>query len=68
MSKLLRFRHLKERGIVDNRTTLGRWIKRHGFPPGILIGPNSRAWTEEVIEAWLAERARVSAGTGAGDP
>ena len=65
MSKLLRFRHLKERGIVDNRTTLGRWIKRHGFPPGILIGPNSRAWTEEVIEAWLAERARASAGTEA---
>ena len=65
MSKLLRFRHLKERGIVDNRTTLGRWIKRHGFPPGILLGPNSRAWTEEVIEAWLAERARASAGTEA---
>ena len=65
MSKLLRFRHLKERGIVDNRTTLGRWIKRHGFPPGILIGPNSRAWTEEVIEAWLVERARASAGTEA---
>ena len=63
MSKLLRFRHLKERGIVDNRTTLGRWIKRHGFPPGILIGPNSRAWPEEEIEAWLAERARASAGT-----
>ena len=68
MSKLLRFRHLKERRIVDNRTTLGRWIKRHGFPPGILIGPNSRAWTEEEIEAWLAERARASVETEAGDP
>ena len=63
MSKLLRFHHLKQRNIVNNRTTLGRWIKRHGFPPGILIGPNSRAWPEEVIEAWLVERARASAGT-----
>ena len=53
MLKLLRFKHLKELGIVDNRVTLSRRIKEHGFPPGFLLGPNSRAWTQEEIEAYL---------------
>jgi predicted DNA-binding transcriptional regulator AlpA len=56
MPKLLRFKDLKERGIVDNRVTLSRRIKDHGFPPGFLLGPNSRAWTEDVVEAWLKAR------------
>lgn len=59
--RLLRFADLKAAGIVRNRTTLARWIKDHGFPPGRLIGPNSRAWTQEEIEAWLAHRAALSA-------
>ena len=56
MTTYLRFNDLRERRIVDNRTTLYRWIKERGFPPGILLGPNTRAWTEEEVEAWLAER------------
>ncbi len=55
--KYLRFYDLAERGIVRNRVTLGRWIQELGFPPGILLGPNSRAWPEDEIEAWLAARA-----------
>ncbi len=51
MLKILRFKDLKERGIVSNRVTLSRRIKDHGFPPGFLLGPNSRAWTEDEIEA-----------------
>ena len=52
----LRFRDLKARGIVNNWTTLRNWQKREGFPPGILLGPNSRAWAEDEIERWLASR------------
>lgn len=52
----LRFDDLKAREIVRNRTTLSRWIKNHGFPPGMLIGPNTRVWTEEEIDRYLAER------------
>ncbi len=60
-TRFLRFHDLKERKIANNRTTLSRWIKNCGFPPGVLIGPNSRAWTEDEIEAWLAERRRMGA-------
>ena len=63
--KWLRFRDLKARGLVDNRMTLKRWIDNYGFPPGTLIGPNTRAWTEEEIEQYEAERQRTSAETEA---
>jgi predicted DNA-binding transcriptional regulator AlpA len=55
-SPLLRFRDLKDRRIVTNHVTLGRWIKREGFPPGHKLGPNTRAWREADVEAWLASR------------
>lgn len=57
MTMLLRFSNLVERGIVNNRTTLHRWIDSNGFPPGIKIGPNSRAWPAEEVEAWIEARA-----------
>ena len=56
MSSLLRFRDLKQRGIVTNHPTLQRWIAREGFPPGMMLGPNTRVWREVDIEAWLASR------------
>ena len=43
---LLRFRELKARRIVTNHPTLKRWIEKEGFPPGILLGPNTRVWRE----------------------
>ncbi len=54
--KYLRFRDLVERGIIRNRVTLGRWIRDQGFPAGVLLGPNSRAWPEADVDAWLASR------------
>ena len=54
--RYVRFADLKGRGIVSNHVTLKRWIEKEGFPPGILLGPNSRAWLESEIEAWLASR------------
>ena len=54
--RLLRFADLKSRNIVKNWPTLLRWIQREGFPSGMLLGPNTRAWREADIEAWLASR------------
>lgn len=53
---LLRFRDLKDRKIVSNHMTLKRWIEREGFPPGCMLGPNTRAWTEDEIGNWLSNR------------
>ncbi len=59
-----RYTDLVKAGIVNNRTTLGRWIKNYGFPRGVLLGPNTRAWPADEVDAWLAARA---AATGQGE-
>ena len=56
MTVFLRFADLKARGIVSNWMTLRRWIEREGFPPGVKLGPNTRAWPEFDIDEWLAGR------------
>jgi hypothetical protein len=59
MGKRLRYRELRERGIVKNRATLSNWIKnpKIKFPPGQLTGPNTRTWDEDTeINPWLASR------------
>jgi predicted DNA-binding transcriptional regulator AlpA len=53
---LLRFRDLRERRIVQNWPTLLRWIEREGFPAGIRLGPNARAWPENEVATWLEGR------------
>jgi hypothetical protein len=52
----LRFKDLKREGIVNNHVTLERWIEREGFPRGIMLGPNTRAWRRSWLEQWLASR------------
>ena len=47
---------LKKRGIVNNWATLQNRIRKFGFPPGRLIGPNSRGWDQDEVEAWIAEQ------------
>jgi prophage regulatory protein len=59
MARFIRYPDLKARGIVTNRMTLRRWIAEHGFPPGVQLGPNSVAWREDEVDAWLASRARA---------
>jgi predicted DNA-binding transcriptional regulator AlpA len=54
--KYLRFPDLKARGIVQSRMTLKRLIDDQGFPPGVLLTPNARAWTEAEVNDWLASR------------
>jgi predicted DNA-binding transcriptional regulator AlpA len=56
MKKRIRFRDLQDAGVVSNRVTLGEWIDKLGFPPGKMTGPNTRTWTEEEVEEWLASR------------
>jgi hypothetical protein len=53
VSNVLRFSDLKARGVVNNRATLSRWIKKYGFPSGFMLGPNSRGWYEHELEEWL---------------
>ena len=59
-TKYLRYHDLVERQIVNNRTTLQRWILKYGFPAGVLLGPNTRAWPADQVEAWLEARATVA--------
>ena len=65
MTTFLRFSDLKQRKIVNNWTTLHRWIQREGFPPGIMLGPNTRAWRRTWIEQWLANRPTENTNRGA---
>jgi len=65
MTNYLRFNDLVARGILRNRVTLGRWTKDRGFPSGLKIGDNTRVWTEESIERWIAERAAADANKAA---
>ena len=53
---LLRFADLKARGVVQNWPTLLRWIASENFPPGKMLGPNTRAWTDAEVAAWLESR------------
>jgi predicted DNA-binding transcriptional regulator AlpA len=56
MIALLRFADLKARGIVDSWPQLKIMQQRHGFPPGKMLSPNVRTWTEEEIDAYYASR------------
>lgn len=49
----VRFKDLKARGIVQSWPSLRYKIRNNGFPPGRMLGPNTRAWTEAEIQAWL---------------
>ena len=56
LNKQLRFRDLKEQGVVGNWVTLNKWIDEKGFPPGRLVGPNTRTWDEAEVATWLESR------------
>jgi predicted DNA-binding transcriptional regulator AlpA len=54
--KFLRFNDLKQRNIVRNWPTLVRLMNQQGFPTGIRISAQARAWEEAEVEAWLETR------------
>jgi prophage regulatory protein len=54
--KFLNHAGLREKGIGWTRQHLGRLERRNQFPKRVRLGPNSIAWREDEIEAWLAAR------------
>ncbi len=71
----LRFRDLKERGVVRNWPSLKNLQKNHGFPLGRMLSANVRVWDEETeIDPWLKSRPtagpapRGAAARGRGRP
>jgi predicted DNA-binding transcriptional regulator AlpA len=60
MTKIIRFNDLKARGIVSNWNTLLRWVEHEGFPPGRRLSSNTRGWTCEEVDAWVASRPLAS--------
>jgi hypothetical protein len=53
---LLRFKDLQARGIVTSWQGLRHLQLHEGFPLGRLLGPSTRAWTAEEVNAWLVSR------------
>ena len=53
---LWRFNVLKALGIVEDRATLRRWMATEGFPPPLILGPNSLAWDAEETRQWVKNR------------
>jgi hypothetical protein len=60
MTKLLRFSDLKERRIAENWNRVRRLQQEQGFPPGFLLSPQCRVWTEQEVEDWLQSRRLAS--------
>ena len=64
MPKYLRFRDLEKRGLFNNRTTLKRYIARHGFPRPYRLAGNRSIWREDEINEWLEARRESSSAGG----
>jgi predicted DNA-binding transcriptional regulator AlpA len=52
----LRYKDLKARGIFNSRMTLMRRINAGDFPPGRLITPNCRVWSEQEVAEYAESR------------
>ena len=52
----VRFRDLRNAGIVDNWEQLRNLVADYHFPPGMLLSPNTRVWDIKDVRAWLASR------------
>jgi hypothetical protein len=52
----VRFEDLRAAGIVPTWKKLKYLIDHEGFPLGVMLAPNTRAWPVPAIEAWLASR------------
>jgi predicted DNA-binding transcriptional regulator AlpA len=52
----VRYKDLAAAGICDSYRQLYNMIDNGGFPPGMLLSPNVRAWNVADIEDWLSTR------------
>ncbi|WP_202349998.1 helix-turn-helix transcriptional regulator [Mesorhizobium sp. 113-1-2] len=70
MRKLKRFNDLKADKVVGNWPQLKRLVEKHNFPPGRMLGDNTRVWFEDEVDEWLesrplaVKRAQASGGAG----
>jgi predicted DNA-binding transcriptional regulator AlpA len=49
----LRYNDLHAKGVVKSRAQLKNLIEKYNFPPGRMLGPNTRTWDEPVIDEWM---------------
>jgi len=47
---------LQALGVITNWQTLKLWQEYYGFPLGRKLGPNSRRWSRDEVDTWLASR------------
>jgi predicted DNA-binding transcriptional regulator AlpA len=52
----VRFNDLVRANIATSWPQVLRMIEGENFPTGIMLGPNTRAWRLDLVEAWLAAR------------
>jgi predicted DNA-binding transcriptional regulator AlpA len=52
----IRFADLVQAGITANWPHLLRMISKEGFPTGVMLSRNVRAWDLALVRAWLASR------------
>ena len=53
---ILRFRDLRDVGVIRNRVTLDRWVKAGKFPQPVRLGENSIGWRLSDVRRWMDER------------
>jgi hypothetical protein len=51
-----RYKDLRDAGIVNSWEQLRRMMEEQGFPAGLLLSANVRAWEIEKVTHWLDER------------
>jgi predicted DNA-binding transcriptional regulator AlpA len=56
LSRYIRYRDLVAAGIVGSWMQLNRMINVEGFPEGLMLSANIRAWPVDEVERWLASR------------
>jgi predicted DNA-binding transcriptional regulator AlpA len=54
--KQLRVKDLQQRGIAASHQAVRHLQLHENFPPGRLLGPNTRVWSVDEVNAWLATR------------
>jgi predicted DNA-binding transcriptional regulator AlpA len=56
IDELLRFKDLQRLNVAKSWPQLRHMQKYYGFPIGILLGANTRAWPTSKVKEWLEAR------------
>jgi predicted DNA-binding transcriptional regulator AlpA len=56
LPKYVRYADLVAAGICRNWPALLRLVDTEGFPEGVWLGRNTRAWSLDAVQAWLKTR------------